>query len=72
MKTEPSGVILGAKGGHPLHREVRVVLLGDAFIVPSPLLSIRRRRDDQAYRLIFQALGSGRGNRREGRDRHVS
>ena len=43
MKTDPSGVILGARA--VIHCTVKsgIVLLGDAFIVPSPLLSIGRR-----------------------------
>ena len=44
----------GSEGVHPLHREVGIVLLGDALIVPGTLLGVRRRRDDQAHRPIFQ------------------
>ena len=45
---------LGCKGRHPIHSEVRVVLFGDAFIVPSPLLSIRWAGHNQTYRLILK------------------
>src|SRR5271166_2255132 len=44
----------GSEGVHPLHREVGIVLLGDALIVPGTLLGVRRRRDDQTYRLIHK------------------
>ena len=53
MKTDPSGVVFG-QGGHPLHREVGVVLLGDALEVPRTLLGIRWAGHNQAYRLILK------------------